>query len=36
MIPLSVTVHHGATDGYHLKIFFEELQRTMNCPEEWL
>ena len=36
LMPLSVTVHHATTDGYHLKIFFEELQRTMNCPEEWL
>lgn len=36
IMPLSVTVHHAVTDGYHLKVFFEELQRTMNCPEEWL
>lgn len=35
-MPLSVTVHHATTDGYHLKVFFEELQRTMNCPNEWL
>ncbi|MEG2687184.1 MAG: CatA-like O-acetyltransferase [Christensenellaceae bacterium] len=35
-MPLSVTVHHATTDGYHLKVFFEELQRTMNCPEEWM
>jgi chloramphenicol O-acetyltransferase type A len=35
-MPLSVTVHHATTDGYHLKVFFEELQRTMNHPEEWL
>lgn len=36
IMPLSVTVHHAATDGYHLKVFFEELQRTMNDPGEWL
>lgn len=36
MMPLSVTVHHATTDGYHLKAFFEELQRTMNTPHEWL
>ena len=36
MMPLSVTVHHAVTDGYHLKVFFEELQRTMDCPKEWL
>lgn len=35
-MPLSVTVHHATTDGYHLKVFFEELQRTLNCPDEWL
>lgn len=35
-MPLSVTVHHATTDGYHLKVFFEELQRTMDSPEEWL
>lgn len=35
-MPLSVTVHHATTDGYHLKAFFEELQKTMNKPEEWI
>ncbi|NCC97866.1 MAG: hypothetical protein EOM02_13640 [Synergistales bacterium] len=35
-MPLSITVHHGTTDGYCLKIFFEELQRSMDNPTEWL
>lgn len=35
-MPLSITVHHATTDGYHLKVFFEELQKTMNDPESWL
>lgn len=35
-MPLSVTVHHATTDGYHLKVFFEELQRTMDHCDEWL
>ncbi len=35
-MPLSVTVHHAATEGYHLKVFFEELQRTMDRPSEWI
>lgn len=35
-MPLSVTVHHATTDGYHLKVFFEELQRTMDKYDEWL
>lgn len=36
LMPLSITVHHATTEGYHLKEFFEELQRTMNTPTEWL
>lgn len=36
IMPLSITVHHATTEGYHLKIFFEELQHTFNHPEEWL
>ena len=36
LMPLSITVHHATTEGYHLKVFFEELQRTMNAPAEWL
>lgn len=35
-MPLSVTVHHATTDGYHLKVFFEKLQKLMNRPEEWI
>lgn len=36
LMPLSVTVHHATTEGYHLNVFFEELQRTMNATAEWL
>lgn len=36
LMPLSITVHHATTEGYHLKEFFEELQRTMNTPTEWV
>jgi chloramphenicol O-acetyltransferase type A len=35
-MPLSVTVHHATTDGYHLKVFFDELQLTMDHPEDYL
>ena len=35
-MPLSITVHHATTDGYHLKVFFEELQWTMDHPSEWM
>lgn len=36
IMPLSITVHHGVTEGYHLKIFFQRLQDFMNHPKEWL
>jgi len=36
VMPLSITVHHATTDGYHLKCFFERLQYLMDHPEEWL
>lgn len=35
-MPLSITVHHATIEGYHLKVFFEELQRTMNDPDSWM
>lgn len=36
LMPLSITVHHATTDGYDLKVFFEELQNTMDTPQAWL
>lgn len=36
MMPLSVTVHHATTDGYHLNVFFEDLQKAMNNPDKWI
>ena len=27
---MSVHVHHGLVDGYHLGLFFEEFERLMN------
>lgn len=36
MLPLSITLHHATTDGYHVKVFLEELQNEMNEPERWL
>ena len=35
-MPLSVTAHHAATDGYHMSLFFNELQSLMNSPESWV
>ncbi len=30
MMPLSMTCHHATTDGYHVHLFLETLQRRMN------
>lgn len=35
-MPLSITINHAAADGYQIKIFLDELQWSMNHPEEWL
>lgn len=29
-MPLSITCHHATTDGYHVKLFLEELQKEAN------
>lgn len=30
IMPISLTCHHAATDGWHIKVFLEELQEYMN------
>lgn len=35
-LPLSITLHHATTDGYHVKCFVEDLQNEMNHPENWI
>ncbi|GCF94215.1 chloramphenicol acetyltransferase CAT [Enterococcus florum] len=35
-LPLSITVHHAATDGYHLKLFYDEVQHLFDHPEQWV
>lgn len=30
VMPLSLTCHHGTTDGYHIHVFLEDLQGDMN------
>lgn len=30
MMPVSITVHHAVTDGYHVSVFFEDLQKTFD------
>lgn len=36
MLPLSLTLHHATTDGWHVKRFLEDMQYAMNHPQEWL
>ncbi|WP_132247826.1 CatA-like O-acetyltransferase [Marinisporobacter balticus] len=36
MLPLSMTLHHATTDGWHVKQFLEDVQHAMNHPQEWL
>lgn len=36
LLPLSVTCHHGATDGYHVKCFLETLQSDAAIFERFL
>lgn len=35
-MPLSLTLHHATTDGYHVRVFLEELQQLMDNPKTWL
>ena len=35
-MPLSLTCHHAATDGYHVKCFLEALQEDMNSFGRYL
>ena len=35
-MPLSITVNHAAIDGYHIKLFLDDLQWSMDHPEEWI
>ena len=35
-MPLSITCHHAATDGYHVNAFLEALQMEMNMVERYI
>jgi len=35
-MPLSLTLHHAAKDGYHVQQFLLELERLFNKPSCWL
>ena len=36
LLPLSITCHHAAADGYHVKQFLDALQDGMNHMERYL
>ena len=36
MMPLSLTLHHATTDGYHVATFLDDLQRDMDLFEHLL
>lgn len=36
LMPLSITCHHAATDGYHVKCFLESLQQDMDAFGQFL
>lgn len=36
LLPFSITIHHATTDGWHVRKLLDELQYSMNHPEEWL
>lgn len=35
-LPVSIHVHHGLADGYHVGLFFETLQKLLLMPEDLL
>ena len=36
ILPLSVTCHHAATDGYHVKCFLDTLQSDVTGFEKYI
>lgn len=36
LMPLSITLHHAATDGWHLAQFIEKLQQEADSFEKYL
>lgn len=36
MMPLSITCHHAATDGYHVSIFLDKLQQEADSFEKYV
>ena len=36
MMPLSITCHHAATDGYHVSVFLDKLQQEVDSFEKYV
>ena len=36
LLPVSISVHHATCDGYHVSMFFKELQELCNEPDRWM
>ena len=36
LLPLSITCHHAVADGYHIKVFLNELQQSMDSFEQFI
>lgn len=36
MMPLSITCHHAAADGYHVSVFLDKLQKEANSFEKYV
>ncbi len=35
MMPVSITIHHAVSDGYHISRFYNQVQKMFSVPEEW-
>ncbi|WP_413927057.1 CatA-like O-acetyltransferase [Clostridioides sp. ZZV14-6345] len=36
LLPLSITVHHSTTDGYHVSCFIDDIQKMCFDTKIWL
>lgn len=36
LLPLSITVHHSTTDGYHVSCFIDDIQKMCFDAKIWL
>lgn len=36
VLPFTIQAHHAVADGYHCHLLFEQLNRTLERPEEFI